>query len=431
MSYSNKPNFNYLGGMITEYARLADEYKAKGVQELIDKVTNDMNECIEKLKNLEPDKDLRAKEPDKYEEILKLRPEGPRKLSGLTIEKYREKLKGAFMSRMAGCTLGAPVEAWTVEQMEDWAKFLNIEYPVKDYWPAIKNPNDVRYIKSIFDDYTKPKLDHVPCDDDTNYTLLGLLVAEEKGIDFTTYDVGEVWKKYVTMAYSAEYMGWTNFCKGIEIDKVGEYENPYVQWLGADIRCDPFGYIAAGNPELAAKLAYTDAYLTHRRNGIYSAMFFAASIAAAFVVDDPIEAMKIGLTEIPAECEFANAVKWALETAPSVKDYKDGYYKVKEKFGDMSIVHSNNNAALSIFGIVLGGRDIGKAFSNTVAMAMDNDCTAATTGSLAGAAYGIDALDEHWYKPFNNKFRTYFNGQEYYEIDDLLNRFEKLYLKTL
>ena len=71
--------------------------------------------------------------------------------------------------------------------------------------------------------------------------------------------------------------------------------------------------MAPGWPERAAAMAYTDAYLSHRRQGIYGEMFFAAAIAAAFAEDDPVAALRIGLTEIPSECTLAKAVRWHLE----------------------------------------------------------------------------------------------------------------------
>ena len=75
-----------------------------------------------------------------------------------------------------------------------------------------------------------------------------------------------------------------NLRAGIAAEHAAEKNNPYAQWIGADIRADGFAYAAAGDPALAASLGYRDAYLTHRRNGIYGEMFFAAAEAAAFVL---------------------------------------------------------------------------------------------------------------------------------------------------
>ena len=50
-------------------------------------------------------------------------------------------------------------------------------------------------------------------------------------------------------------------------------------------------------------MAYRDAYISHRKNGIYGEIFFSAAITAAFTVDNPLDALKIGLSEIPKDCE--------------------------------------------------------------------------------------------------------------------------------
>ena len=71
-------------------------------------------------------------------------------------------------------------------------------------------------------------------------------------------------------------------------DKAGEKNNPYREWIGADIRSDPWGYMAPADPEYAADMAYRDAFLSHRRQGIYGELFFSAAIAAAFALDDPV-----------------------------------------------------------------------------------------------------------------------------------------------
>ena len=100
--------------------------------------------------------------------------------------------------------------------------------------------------------------------------------------------------------------------------------------------------------------------------------------------------------------------------------------------GDMHPVHTNNNACLTIFGLLIGGDDFAKVIGETVAMGYDNDCTAATAGSIIGAVKGISGIPEHWYKNFNNKVLTYINGHPEFKIDDVVERFalqaEKLFL---
>jgi ADP-ribosylglycohydrolase len=155
-------------------------------------------------------------------------------------------------------------------------------------------------------------------------------------------------------------------------------------------------------------------------------MFFSAAIAAAFALNDPFEAVNKALCEIPGECLLYKDMMWALDIKKTVKDYRHARELVDNYFAGMSGVHTNNNAALTIFGLQLGGGDFTKTINNTVAMGLDNDCTGATVGSLFGACHGFDSIGKIWYEKFNNKIHSYLIDLPLFEIDDVLNRFAEL-----
>ena len=96
---------------------------------------------------------------------------------------------------------------------------------------------------------------------------------------------------------------------------------------------------------------------------------------------------------------------------------------VDERFKGMHIVHTINNACLSVFGLMLGKRDFTRTIGYTVAMGLDSDCTTATVGSILGAILGVEGIPEHWYKPFRNKTRTYLIGHEWFKNSDIVKRF--------
>ncbi|MBC7958540.1 MAG: ADP-ribosylglycohydrolase family protein [Vallitaleaceae bacterium] len=432
MNYPQIPNFAHLVHHIEEYSRLKHEYGSSEVEVLLAKAYDNLKLSVESIKKLEISPAITECEPDDLSEIKKLRPEGPRKLwKSIDKAEFEDKLAGAFLARMAGCTLGAIVEFWTVDQMEKWAKYTDQTFPPVDYWDQTRFPFDIRYGKSDYLEYTRDALCKVPVDDDVTYTLLGLLIAEDHGINFDTKDVGDAWLKYLPYACTAEEIALKNLKANIPALEAADIDNPYVQWIGADIRSDPFAYMAPAYPEKAASMAYYDGYISHRRNGIYGEMFFAAAQAAAFAVDHPVEALKIGLTEIPAECSLAKDVRWALEVGVNIKDYKEARAAVDEHFKGMSLVHTNNNACLTIFGLMIGGTDVTKVISETVAMGLDNDCTAATAGSIVGAIVGKKGMPQHWYKNFNNTVDSYLIEVGEMKIDDVLSRFaiqaEKVY----
>lgn len=429
MPYPDFTNYHEKIDLILEYARLKHEERGEGIQELLSTLSQTMEQVCEAMSALPVDPAIAQREPDGLEAIRALRPSGPRKLD-LPAGDLRDKLEGAFLARMAGCTLGVPFENQPVEVMENWARYIGDPFPPTRYWSKVKQPYEIRYGVSDMLEYTLDRIHEVPVDDDVTYTLLGLLIAEEFGVDFTMADVGAAWKKYLPCACTAEDVALKNLKAGIDASAAAEHGNPYCQWIGALIRSDPYAYMAPAYPEKAAELAYRDAFLSHRRNGIYGAMFFAAAQSAAFAVDSSRAALEIGLTEIPAGCALAKDLRWALDIGDSIRDYREARKVVDDRFSGMSPVHTNNNACLTVFGLLIGGNDMTRVISETVAMGLDNDCTTATAGSIVGAIVGKRNIPSHWYERFNNRVRTYLNGQGAFAIDDIISRFMKLWPQT-
>jgi ADP-ribosylglycohydrolase len=425
-TYPTMPEFGTLTNTLTLYAQLKAEHGAKGIARPLLQAERALRAAIRQVRALPGDPALAKQEPDELAAIRVLRPPGPRRMwRGLEAGAYSDRLAGALLGRMAGCILGAPVELWSVNRMEVLAKENGDDFPPTDYWSQVPDPNEKRYQMSRRDSYTRRNMSGVPVDDDIIYTLLGLLVAEEHGPDFSTADVGKSWAKYLPYACTAEDVALKNLKKGISALHAGQRDNPYCEWIGADIRADPWGYMAPGWPERAAGMAYRDAFLSHRREGIYGEMFFAASVAAAFAVDDPVTALRIGLTEIPGHCALHKAIRWALRVAPDVKDYKQARQAMDERFKGMHPVHTINNACLTVWGITIGKRDFTRVIGETVAMGMDNDCTAATAGSIVGAVIGKRGLPAKWYRGFGDTIHSYLIGLPRFSIQNVLNRFER------
>jgi len=426
MNYPKTSNCEKLVGQLGLYSQLKREYGAKGITPLLTRTERALKSALASMQRLPIDKTRARQEPDDLCAIRQLRPSGPRRLwKQFVPAAYRGRIEGALLGRLAGCTLGAPVEGWPTDRMRNLAMENGQKFPPMEYWRRVPDPFKKRYNISPCQDYTSGKMNGVPVDDDIAYTLLGLLAMEEFGPNFTLEQNGKAWQRYLPLACTAEKVALDNLKAGIPARKAGEKDNPYCEWIGADIRADPWGYMAPGWPEKAAEMAWRDAYLSHRRNGIYGEMFFAAAIAAAFAVNDPVEALKIGLTEIPKECALAKAVRWALQQEPRVKDYHQARTLVDRRFPGMHIVHTINNACLTILGIKIGRTDFTKVIGETVAMGLDNDCTAATAGSIVGAVVGKKGIPPHWYRPFRNTVHSYLIGKPKFKIDDLGKRFAR------
>lgn len=417
------------------YRRLSAELGCAGEGEaLFDQLNAKMDSLMEAYQQLaltavDPD------EPDDLEAIRALRPAGPRRLCCALPKDYASRLRGAFYGRMAGCTLGAALEFHSMDDSENWARHFGDEYPLTDYWSQVHHPEDAHYIVGKKLHLTRGNMDAVPPDDDTIYTLLGLLILEQHGLGFTQEQAAEIWKRYLPLG-SDEPVGlrgcwWgersmlKNLHAGMSLPEAGVHLNPNLQNIAAWTRADAYGYALPGWPEKAAEMAWKDAMLNHRRNGVYGAMFMAAAISAAFVVDDPMEAVRIGLTEIPENCLFAEGIRWALEQ--SCKDYREAHDAVWARYRGMFNGSALTNALHVVMGLAIGRQDFTRTIGQTVAMSGDNDCTGATAGSILGAVIGLDAIPQHWYAPFQGRMHIYLNEHpEYLPIEDVCRRFERL-----
>ena len=361
-------------------------------------------------------------QPDMLDEICALCEGG---LKPVKPDNLKARLKGALIGRFAGCLLGVPVENWKIADMQNVANNCGMDFPPTTYWKEVGNPDGIQYGVSPRRGYTESGMNGVAVDDDITYTALNLLLLEKYGKNYTVEDVGQLWLDILPYACTAEDVALKELRKGTKAKNCAD-NNEYVEWIGAAIRADAFGYAEAGNPEKASMLCYNDAYLSHRKNGIYGEMFCSATIASAFTSRTPLEAIKNGMKYIPKTSELYEALEWALGYEGKLTDYLHARKLLDEKFSGMHCVHTINNMCAIVFALILGGNDFTACISSCIAIGLDNDCTGATVGSIVGACLSIDGIDKKWYENFNDKVLTYITGYPEFSIDDMVERFYKL-----
>lgn len=400
--------------------------------------------------------DFPFQEPSTLHEIKSLRPTGPRKLEVAWSEaEWRNKFYGAWLGRSVGCALGKPLEYWDYlygkdgrpgwENVELWFRGADA-WPIKGYTPGHSSAAE-QYGLGLSDwsfVSTSDKIKYMESDDDLRYTILSLLLLEEKGLDFDSWDVGKLWHSRLTYSQvcTAETQAYLNFAQEtshLHGDKPADWEtrqervrmhlNPYREWIGAAIRVDGLAYGVAGHPELAAELAYRDASFSHVKNGIYAAMFNAAMISAAFVEQDNEKLLEIGLSEIPKTSRLWADVTRGIEIAHSAKSERELVSTIWDEFSHYDAVHSNNNAALVAASLVYGGNDFEKAVVTSVYGGMDTDCNGATVGSIMGAKLGAGSLPTSWTAPLNDTLYADLTGFDPIPISTLAERSYQVFLK--
>lgn len=372
--------------------------------------------------------DFPYSEPDDWEAIQSERPHPQSTLNKAPDEKrLPDQMLGAWLGRCAGCALGKPLEyepymSGTAET-PGW-KFIQQWFEGADAWPIdgyvpqhSRAEADGLVLAPWGKGCERENLRAMVTDDDLRYTVLGLLLLEEKGLAWDSWDVGKHWHRYLTYQQmcTAETQAYLNFAhctahmRGTKPADwaarqrwVRTYLNPYREWIGAQIRVDALAYGAAGNPQRAAELAYRDASFSHVKNGVYGAMFTAAMIAAAFVETDAERIVATGLAEIPRNCRLAEVVQQAVAIARAADDSLDLVSRVWEAFKHYNAVHTINNTALVAAALVFARGDFQTAITTAVLGGWDTDCNGATVGSIMGAVLGGAALPEAWIAPLND-----------------------------
>lgn len=386
--------------------------------------TKRLEEIYAKLEALPPAPDVDAAEPSALEAILALRPPVPHSpMRSFAEEALYGRILGAWLGRVAGCLLGKPCEGWAAERIRAHLEPAG-EYPLRGYFPRVLAASDASGIAEKPLSWFRGHVCGGVRDDDTDYTVLGLHVLEEHGPSFSTHDVAHEWLSHLPylQVYTAERVAYANLVAGLQPPQTAMHRNPFREWIGAQIRADIYGYVNPGRPERAAAMAYRDARLSHIKNGIYGAMWAAATIAAAFVAQDPAQAVRAGLAQIPANSRLARALEQTLAWAEQDLSWEETWEQVKQAHGHYHMVHTINNACAVALALVHGRGDFSRTVTIAVMCGWDTDCNGASAGSIIGAMLGASALPREWVEPLQDRLESAVHGFAVCRISELATR---------
>ncbi|MFF5916974.1 ADP-ribosylglycohydrolase family protein [Streptomyces flavochromogenes] len=325
----------------------------------------------------------------------------------------RDRLHAAWLGRAAGCLLGKPVEKLPLTAVRALARATG-NWPLSTWFTARGVPPDLLaahpWNRRSAPTSLAENIDGMPEDDDLNYPLLNLLLLRRHGRRFTTDDVARLWLDELPAGrtFTAERVAYRNLLDGIEPPLTAVHRNPFREWIGAQIRADVHGWTHPGDPAAAAEQAYRDATLTHTANGVYGAMFVAATLAtAATGTADVHRSLAEGLAVIPPRSRLARAVRRGIGLARDIPDFDTVVDRLHSELGGYHWVHAVPNAALLAAALTHADGDFSRSICAAVSGGWDTDSNGATAGSVAGLLTGHpDRLPERWTAPLKNRLAT-------------------------
>ena len=340
---------------------------------------------------------------------------------------------GAWLGRAAGCLLGKPVENTQREGIRAILQSSN-RWPLHEYFTATAVPAQVLaehpWNQQSKDSCLKENIDGMPEDDDMNYALIALLTVEKYGRDFTTDHIADQWLKLLPAAtvYTAERIVYRNLLIGAIPTQAGAINNPFKEWIGALIRADLYGWINPGDPKTAAQMAFRDAQLSHRRNGVYGACMSAAMNAMAMVSKNIDDVLDAGMSVLPHTSAIFKACQLARQLGVSDMEYELALDALYAHVDGMHWVHTVNNAALGVLALSRSKGDFTQAITLTVMGGWDTDSIGATVGSICGAMTGAEKIPSNWTDPIDNRLTSSIPGCGQLAITELAIRTKALLL---
>lgn len=311
--------------------------------------------------------------------------------TGLDDGTYYDKVYGGWLGKCIGGALGLPIEGWPHE------KILSTYGEITDY---VSPPTTVN--------------------DDTSYEIVFIHAIKEHGVDLTSEDLALEWLEHIPIGYTAEKVALDNLRKGLMPPLSATTDNPYSEWIGAQMRGEVCGFIAPGRPDIAIEFAYKDGIISHEREGIYGEMYDAALISLAFSERDVRRLMEKGMAFVPARSRFAKVLRDTLEWSRTSRDWSEAWRKVQQSYlMDYNWVHTFPNIAAVIIGLWFGEGDFGKTVCITAMCGLDTDCTAGQAGAIVGTILGAKQIPSKWLDPIGDQLDSEVIGFEHLKISEI------------
>ncbi len=284
----------------------------------------------------------------------------------LSYHTYRDKLKGCFIGKAVGGTLGMPYEGQVG-------------------------------IRSV--DYYDPAPTGMTANDDLDLQVVALSVIREKGLPINRRDLADGWLNHVRSEWDEYAACLKNLRQHVFPPLSGSFDNKFTAGMGAAIRTELWAGLAPGDPALAVRLAKEDACIDHTADGLDAAMFLAAVESEAFFCADPQQLIQTGLSFLSHKSRLAGALRY---TAGLCMQQMEEPFAIREKVLSRYYVQNWTDVTINLCFILIawlcGKGDISRCLCLAAELGHDTDCTCATLGSILGIIQPF-GFEKRWTDP--------------------------------
>lgn len=301
-----------------------------------------------------------------------------------------DRILGGWLGQIAGASMGTKFEGYTGEMLE------------KSFGTQLG------YYVGTPDTYN----------DDITYEIAFLQALKENDI-LTSEKISFKWLELIPFGWSAEYIALENLKAGIFPPQSGEFNNPFQEWIGAQMRCMVHGLLRPGRPKEAAYLAYLDSRISHSGNGLYGGVHSAVMTSLAFLHNDVRDLVKESTKYVPRDTEFEHVLTDIINECERNNTWRNVKSSIEKRFEKYNWIHVYPNLCCVITSLWYGEGDFDKTMYIVSSLGYDVDCNAGEIGTILGVMKGADGLPNRWIAPLGNILQTYVKGFENIEITNL------------
>jgi ADP-ribosylglycohydrolase len=258
--------------------------------------------------------------------------------------------------------------------------------------------------------------------DDVVYELVLLDAIEEIGRGWTSADIGRAWAAEVPFGWSAEWVALGNLRAGIAAPASGIVDNPFSDWIGAQMRGMAGGLLAPGRPLAARRWAAIDAAVSHDADGAAGGMWAAMLCALSFSGRSVREILVRSCSLLP-EGRTRSVITHAIDVCRASSASSDAWAVLDAALVRFGWVHAFPNAAAVTVALWFDGDDLTTAFATLARCGLDVDCNAGLVGTVCGIRKPVP---EEWAGPLGGRFDTYLPRHPTVEIGALARRTTEL-----
>lgn len=378
-----------------------------------------------KRKGIRPD--YPYQEPDGLEDILALA-DGVPQITPVSGRAYEDRVRGAWFARCAAVVLGKPLEMGMDRlRIREYLESVDA-YPLSDWVPARSEKLNLSLRRDCLPS-TRGNVRYVQSDDDINYTICSLLLAEKAGEDFSAWDAAQNLMDNISYnwVWTADKFLYYQLVQcdgpGALAAQVRPQANPWRESMCPQLKADLWGYVTPGEMRRGARMIHRLASLSASKNGLYGGLFLQGCISAAMSSTPDVETiLRGGLSNIPRTSRLHEAVLRVMDWHRTLSDWMRVCDKIYENYGHWYFAGAVNNICLIVLALLEGDLDLERTMCTAVMCGTDTDCNSANAGSVVGAAVGFEALDSKWIAPLNDSVRSCVAGFGFGSISELAER---------